>query len=95
MVLSPEQINTKLQAMQGWKLDGGRIVKTYRFLDFATALRLVNAVAVIAEHYNHHPDVVLKYGEITFSLATHDLGGVTQLDVDMDKEIEKTAVAFV
>lgn len=95
MVLSPEQVNTKLQAMQGWKLDGGCIVKTYRFADFATALHLVNAVAVIAEHYNHHPDVVLKYGEATFSLTTHDLGGVTQLDVDMAKEIEKTAVAFI
>lgn len=95
MVLSPEQINAKLQAVQGWKLEGARITKTYRFADFATALQLVNAVAVLAEHYSHHPDIVLKYGEATFILTTHDMGGVTKKDLDMAIEIEKAAVAFV
>lgn len=95
MVLSPEQINLKLQAVQGWKLDGTRIAKTYRFADFATPLQLVNTVGVMAEHYNHHPDIGLKYGEATFTLTTHDAGGVTEKDIDMAIEIEKAAVAFV
>lgn len=81
--------------MQGWKLVGSSIVKTYRFADFVTALQLVNTVGVMAEHYNHHPDIVLKYGEATFSLTTHDAAGVTEKDLTMALEIEKAAVAFV
>lgn len=95
MILSPEQINSKLQAVQGWKLIGTSVVKTYRFADFATALQLVNTVGLIAEHFNHHPDIELKYGEATFKLSTHEAGGVTKKDLDMAIEIEKAAVAFV
>lgn len=95
MILSPEQIHKKLQAVQGWKFVDNHVVKTYRFPDFTTALQLVNTVGVIAEHYNHHPDIVLKYGEATFSLTTHDKGGVTEKDIDMVIEIEKAATAFV
>lgn len=95
MLLSPEQIHKKLQAVQGWKLVDNSVVKTYRFPDFATPLQLVNTVGVMAEHYNHHPDILLKYGEATFSLTTHEAGGVTEKDLDMALEIEKAAVAFV
>lgn len=95
MLLSLEQIHKKLQAVQGWKLVENSVVKTYRFPDFATALQLVNTVGVLAEHYDHHPDIVLKYGEATFSLTTHEAGGVTEKDLDMALEIEKAAAAFV
>lgn len=95
MILSSEQIHNKLQAVQGWKLVDGSVAKTYRFPDFATALQLVNTVGVIAEHFNHHPDIVLKYGEATFSLTTHEAEGVTEKDLAMAIEIEKAATAFV
>jgi 4a-hydroxytetrahydrobiopterin dehydratase len=95
VLLDETTIQKRLQALQGWEYRNNALVKTYRFPDFSSALGLVNAVAVISEHCNHHPDVGLRFGEATFRLSTHDVGGVTEVDVELAKEIEKTAALLV
>ncbi len=92
MVLSAEQIKDKLSGFRGWELIDGQLQKTYSFPVFMTALDLVNKVAVVAEHHNHHPDILIKYSKVTFILSTHDQGGITDKDFQMVKEIEQLAV---
>ena len=40
---------------------------------------------------NHHPDIDVRYTNITFSLSSHDAGGITQRDLDLAKAIEQAA----
>jgi 4a-hydroxytetrahydrobiopterin dehydratase len=60
---------------------------------FAAAVALVTEVAAAAEELDHHPDVDLRYREVTFTLATHSAGGVTELDVELGRRIVALATA--
>lgn len=92
MLLPDDKVKEKLQAFRGWELKDRQLQKTYSFKDFMTALDLVNKVAIVAEHHNHHPDILIKYSKVTFMLSTHDQGGITDKDFQIIKEIEQLAV---
>jgi 4a-hydroxytetrahydrobiopterin dehydratase len=54
--------------------------KTYRFKDFAEALAFVNRAGAIAEEQGHHPDIALAWGQVTVSVWTHKIKGLTESD---------------
>ncbi|MDV3221141.1 4a-hydroxytetrahydrobiopterin dehydratase [Intrasporangium sp.] len=66
-----------------------------RFLtgDFAAGLRFVTAVSEVAEEANHHPDLALTYPHVDVTLISHDVGGLTQRDVDLARRISEIAQA--
>lgn len=66
-----------------------------RFLtgDFATGLRLVNAIGAEAEEMNHHPDLDLRYPHLDVRLMSHDAGGVTGRDIRLARRISELASA--
>ena len=59
--------------------------------DFATGLRLVEQVAAAAGRADHHPDLDLRYGSLSIRLSSHDVGGVTQRDVSLAREVSAAA----
>ena len=71
----------------------GRLQVHAKAPTFADAVTLVTDVAAVAEEMDHHPDVDLRYRDVTFSLATHSAGGVTQLDLDLGQQIVALATA--
>jgi 4a-hydroxytetrahydrobiopterin dehydratase len=86
--LTDAEIQSALRELQGWKLEGGMLEKTYENPTFPEAIVFVNAVAHLAELANHHPDVDIRYSKITLRLVTHDSGGITAKDVALAKEVE-------
>ena len=89
--LSPKEINTALAASNGWLLQGGEIVRSFRFADFVEAMKFVNKVAEIAEAAQHHPDIHINWNQVTLNLSTHDAGGITQKDFDLAEQINGVA----
>jgi 4a-hydroxytetrahydrobiopterin dehydratase len=89
--LSDLEIRRAVGSLPGWARKGDALMKTYSFARFADGIRFVDGVAVIADGMNHHPDIDVRYTKITFSLSTHDAGGITQLDLDLAKAIEDAA----
>ena len=79
-LLSPQALEEKLKLLQGWKLEGGEIVREFSFADFVEALRFVNAVGEKAETANHHPDIDIRYNRVKLALISHDAGGLTERD---------------
>lgn len=77
--------------LPGWARKGDALLKAYSFARFADGIRFVDQVAVVADRMNHHPDIDVRYTNITFSLSTHDAGGITQKDLDLAKAIEDAA----
>jgi 4a-hydroxytetrahydrobiopterin dehydratase len=86
--LSDAEIAAALAELAGWKLEAGMLQKTYKHATFPEAIVFVNAVAHLAELANHHPDVDIRYSNITLRLTTHDSGGITAKDVALAKEVE-------
>lgn len=61
--------------------------------DFVSAARLVADVGNAAEAMNHHPDIQLGYGSVSFRLSSHDAGGVTERDLQLAAQISELATA--
>jgi len=93
--LSDEAVKEKLTAFRGWELVDGQIQKTYSLHTFMEALDLVNKVALVAEHHDHHPDILIKYSKVTFMLSTHSENGITIKDFQMAQEIEQLAALSI
>ena len=88
-LLKEDQIAIELKRLDGWSLGGNEIHKTCEFEDFVRAMKFVNSVAVIAEKFNHHPDIDIRWNKVHLSLATHSAGGLTPLDFAVAKAIDE------
>ncbi len=87
--LSSAEIEEVLQADPQWKLRDGKLVREWTFKDFVEAMAFVNRVADLAEAAGHHPDIDVRYNQVTLGLVSHDAGGITQRDASMANQISK------
>lgn len=72
-----------------WMLADGKLLREWRFTDFAEAMTFVNRVAAVAEEAGHHPDIDIRYNRVRLGLVTHDAGGITKRDADMAKRFSR------
>jgi 4a-hydroxytetrahydrobiopterin dehydratase len=93
-VLDPKAVSVALDDLPGVHRGGaGRLQVRIKAPSFLGAISLVRDVAGAAEDMNHHPDIDLRYDTVTFTLATHSEGGVTDLDIDLARRILQLAAA--
>lgn len=85
--LSTAEIKTKLLNLHGWVLDGKYIRKRWIFRDFVDAMTFVNRVAFLAERNAHHPEILIDYNRVVLKFTTHDLNGLSDLDINLAEEI--------
>ena len=91
--LSKIEVINKLKRLSGWKLIKGRnaITKTFKFKNFTEAFGWMTSMALYAEKKDHHPEWFNVYSTVEVTLSTHDAGGVTNLDLDMAREMNRTS----
>jgi 4a-hydroxytetrahydrobiopterin dehydratase len=89
--LSRDDIERKLKTLEGWTLTPEGIRKRYELGSFLSVMNLVNRVADLAEEAKHHPDISISYDRVTFTLTSHDAGGITDKDFDLAGRIEAIA----
>ena len=90
-LLSDIGIQRELAGLPGWSRRGASLTKTYRFATFPAAITFVTRVADVAESMDHHPDIDIRHTRLTFTLSTHDAGGITASDLALAREIERLA----
>jgi pterin-4a-carbinolamine dehydratase len=57
--------------------------------NFQAAMDCINAVGVIAEEQQHHPDLhVTNYRDVCIEIYTHRLNGITENDVVLAQSID-------
>jgi len=88
-LLSGDQVAAS--GIDDWRAMYGAIEARFRTGDFATGLRLVEAIGAAAEEANHHPDVTLTYPSVHVLLTSHDAGGKTSRDVELARTISRIA----
>jgi len=77
------------QLNENWRAeDGKRLVRAFKFPDFAKALAFVNRVGELAEAEGHHPDIFLSWGKVKISLTTHKIGGLWDSDFILAAKID-------
>jgi 4a-hydroxytetrahydrobiopterin dehydratase len=88
-------VDQALAGLDGWSAVEGReaISKSFRFKDFNEAFGFMTRIALAAEKLDHHPEWFNVYNRVDVTLATHDAGGVTELDVGMATLMDAAAGA--
>ncbi|MGC6476067.1 MAG: 4a-hydroxytetrahydrobiopterin dehydratase [Parvibaculales bacterium] len=91
--LSTQQRRDAMKKLPSWKKTRGReaIEKTFVFTSFSTAFAWMTRVALRAEQMDHHPEWFNVYNTVKVTLTTHDVGGLSQLDIDLAKFMDKSA----
>jgi 4a-hydroxytetrahydrobiopterin dehydratase len=87
--LSAQQISSLLSSLPDWQIEGGELVRTFKFADFVTALGFVDRVGELAEAAGHHPDIDIRYNKVRLALVTHDAGGLTNKDFELAGQADK------
>ena len=77
--------------LPGWAVEAGELRKVFLFASFEEAWAFMARVALVAERINHHPDWRNVYNRVEVRLSTHDMGGITQMDIDLALSMEQAA----
>lgn len=91
--LTGAERKTALSKLSGWNEAAGRdaIAKKFIFQDFNAAFGFMTRAALVAEKLDHHPEWFNVYKTVEVTLATHDAGGVTELDVKLAEAMNRLA----
>ena len=95
MRLSDEEREAALANLPGWRWDeaAGAIRRSFRFADFPAAFGFMTQVAMAAEKADHHPDWSNSWNRVDVALSTHSAGGLTALDIEMARTMNRLAGA--
>ena len=86
--LSDAETLKALQALPHWKQEGKRIVRQHKCASYPAACALLMQVAFLAEKHEHHPDIEWSYRDVTIRFTTHDVDGLSDLDMLLAEQID-------
>jgi 4a-hydroxytetrahydrobiopterin dehydratase len=94
--LTAEARKAALAKLPGWSEVSSReaITKKFVFRDFNAAFGFMARAALAAEKLDHHPEWFNVYKTVEVTLSTHDVGGVTELDIKLAEAMERFAAGF-
>lgn len=87
--LDTEEINKKLENLDIWGYEAGKLVTRVEFDDYKETVFFANSVFSVSEEYFHHPTVLVEYGAVEIDLWTHDAEGITEKDFELARAIEE------
>jgi 4a-hydroxytetrahydrobiopterin dehydratase len=82
-----------LSDLNGWNEVDGRdaISKTFTFKNFNEAFGFMTRVAMQAEKLDHHPEWFNVYKTVEVTLTTHDVDGLSDLDIKLANFMDRAA----
>ena len=97
--LTADEVTALDADLPGWDvvdLDDGAtaISRDFAFADFVEAFGFMSSVALLAEKHNHHPEWSNVYNRVSIALTTHDVGGLSELDLLFAEKISELQKKF-
>ena len=87
-LLDDKQIQDRLAELDGWSLEGRKIVRQFEFEDFVGSIRFVDSLVEPAEEMNHHPDLGISWNKVTVAITNHAEGDLTEKDFELATKIQ-------
>jgi 4a-hydroxytetrahydrobiopterin dehydratase len=88
--ITPRQFD-EAHGVGDWRALGRGAYAQFRTGSFARGVALVTAIGRLADLADHHPDVDLRYSRVTVRLVSHDVGGLSDRDVALARQISAAA----
>jgi 4a-hydroxytetrahydrobiopterin dehydratase len=92
--LHNKQIKLSLQAVPKWSKHAQTIGRTFKFEGFLKGIDFVDRIAAKAQKMNHHPDIDIRFDQVTLTLTTHDDGGITEKDFSVARQCDEVFLSF-
>jgi len=93
--LSAQQLADFLAQHPGWSVVDGKLTRRFQLPGFPAAIAFVQRVADIAEAHVHHPDIDIRYRDVTLAVNTHDAAGaLTQKDTRLATACDAAAASL-
>ena len=93
-VLSSKETNLHLKAVPDWSKRANTILRTFKFEHFLKSIGFVNRIAKNAQKLNHHPDIDIRFNQVTLTLTSHDEGGITEKDFSLARQCDEVFSKF-
>ena len=90
-VLDDDAISEQLEDLDDWEVVDGALHRVFTFRDFAGAFAFMTQVALAAEKMDHHPDWSNSWNTVTFDIASHSDGGITDQCFELARKVEAAA----
>lgn len=89
--LTREQFEPLLSELTGWNVGANdkHLLKTVKTKTFSDSLALANSIGAVAEEQGHHPDLLVRWGELGIDLWTHKIDGLTEADFILAAKIDR------
>jgi 4a-hydroxytetrahydrobiopterin dehydratase len=88
--LSSSEYAPMLRELKDWQvIENHKLHKSVKTGDFKQALDLANKVGAIAEEQGHHPDLLVRWGELGIDMWTHAVNGLSEADFVMAAKIDR------
>ena len=86
--LSEVEISSAIAQLAGWSVVDQKLQKNFKFQDFVEAFGFISKLAIVSEKMGHHAEIFNVYNKVRIDLVTHDVDGISNLDVDLAKKID-------
>jgi len=87
--LTPKQIKIHLKTAADWAHRARTLRRTFKFAGFLKSIAFVDRIARKAQKLNHHPDIDIRFDQVTLTLTTHDAGGITEKDFSLARQCDE------
>jgi len=78
--LSQAEINQLLDQINDWHIEQStpepQLIRSFKFNNYRKALNFTIKIGELAEQFNHHPSILLEWGEVRVCWWTHKIGGL-------------------
>lgn len=78
--LDAAELAPLLAQLPQWRLEGGRIERTFEFRNYHETVAFVNALAWMIHAQDHHPELTVRYRHCNVAYTTHSAGNTVSLN---------------
>lgn len=89
IALTAKEIPPRLKTIPKWSKRAKTIHRTFKFAGFPESLAFVNRIAKRAIKADHHPEIEIRFDQVTLQLTTHDAGGLTEKDFALARHCDE------
>jgi len=90
--LTRAQFQPFLGELKNWTVeDDKKLVRSFKYDNFVKPMRLAKRIADLAEEQQHHPDLLVRWGELKIDIWTHKIDGLTESDFVLAAKIDECA----